>query len=84
MGELSYRPSLTCEGGQLCPAWRTLRLKHPDRFLVGSGTWVNQRWVRCAELMQRYRVWLGGFPVDVARRVAWDNGARLFGLPLNP
>ncbi len=45
MGELSYRPGLTCEGGQLCPAWRELLLKYPDRFLIGSDTWVNQRWL---------------------------------------
>ena len=45
MGELSYRPGLTCEGGQLCPAWRALLLTYPDRFLIGSDTWVNQRWV---------------------------------------
>ena len=84
MGELSYRPGLTCEGGQLCPAWRALMLKHPDRFLIGSDTWVNQRWASYAELMRGYRVWLGGLPADVACRVAWDNGARLFGLPLQP
>lgn len=27
MGELSYRPGLTCDGGQLCPEWRALLLK---------------------------------------------------------
>ena len=84
MGELSYRPGLTCEGGQLCPAWRALMLKYPDRFLIGSDTWVNQRWSTYAELVRGYRVWLGGLPADVARRVAWDNGARLFGLALAP
>lgn len=80
MGELSYRPGLTCEGGQLCPAWRALLLKYPDRFLIGSDTWVNLRWLHYDDLMQAYRVWLGGLPADVARRVAWNNGARLFGL----
>ena len=29
MGELSYRPGLTCEGGKLCPEWRALLLKYP-------------------------------------------------------
>ena len=29
--------------------------------------------------MQGYRQWLGGLPADVARKVAWDNGAGLFG-----
>ncbi|MCU0926857.1 MAG: amidohydrolase [Hydrogenophaga sp.] len=80
MGELSYRPGLTCEGGQLCPEWRALLLKYPDRFMIGSDTWVNQRWLYYDELMQSYRTWLGGLPNDVARRIAWNNGARLFGL----
>lgn len=81
MGELSYRPGLTCGDGQLCPEWRALLLKHPDRFMIGSDTWVNQRWQSYGELMRGYRTWLGGLPADVARRIAWDNGARLFGLP---
>ena len=81
MGELSYRPGLTCDDGQLCPEWRALVTKYPDRFLIGSDTWVNQRWLYYDELMLGYRRWLGGLPPDVARKVAWDNGARLFGLP---
>jgi hypothetical protein len=81
MGELSYRPGLTCDGGQLCPEWRALLLKYPDRFLIGSDTWINQRWLSYGELMQGYRVWLGGLPADVARQIGWDNGARLFGVP---
>lgn len=80
MGELSYRPGLTCDGGQLCPEWRALLLKYPDRFLIGSDTWVNQRWIYYDDLMQGYRAWLGGLPADVAHRIAWNNGARLFGL----
>jgi hypothetical protein len=59
MGELSYRPGLTCDGGKLCPEWRALLLKYPGRFMIGSDTWVNQRWQYYDELMQGYRVWLG-------------------------
>ena len=81
MGELSYRPGLTCDDGQLCPDWRALILKYPDRFLIGSDTWINQRWLYYDGLMEGYRTWLGGLPPDVARSVGWDNGARLFGLP---
>jgi hypothetical protein len=80
MGELSYRPGLTCDGGKLCPEWRALLLKYPGRFLIGSDTWVNQRWQYYDELMKGYRTWLGDLPADVARRIAWDNGAALFGL----
>ncbi len=82
MGELSYRPGLTCDGGKLCPEWRSLLLKYPGRFLIGSDTWVNQRWMYYEELMKGYRIWLGDLPPDVARKIAWDNGATLFGLPL--
>jgi hypothetical protein len=80
MGELSYRPGLTCADGKLCPEWRALLLKYPGRFLIGSDTWVNQRWQYYDELMKAYRAWLGDLPPDVARRVAWGNGAGLFGL----
>jgi hypothetical protein len=80
MGELSYRPGLTCEGGKLCPDWRALLLKYPGRFLIGSDTWVNQRWAEYDNLMKGYRAWLGELPPETARRIAWDNGARLFGM----
>lgn len=84
MGELSYRPGLTCDGPQgdvhLCPEWRELLLAYPTRFLLGSDTWINPRWLYYGELMQTYCTWLGGLPPAVARQVAWGNGARLFGL----
>jgi hypothetical protein len=80
MGELSYRPGLVCEDGQLCADWRALLLRHPERFLVGSDTWVNQRWLYYDGLMQGYRRWLGDLPPEVAQGIGWRNGAALFGL----
>jgi hypothetical protein len=80
MGELSYRPGLTCEGGFLCPEWRVLILKYPGRFLIGSDTWINQRWQTYEDIMRGYRVWLGDLPPVVANKIAWDNGAALFGV----
>ena len=80
MGELSYRPGLTCDGGKLCPEWRTLLLKYPGRFLIGSDTWINQRWQYYDDTMQGYRTWLGDLPADVARKIAWENGAGVFGV----
>ena len=80
MGELSYRPGLTCEDGKLCPAWRSLLLKYPGRFMIGSDTWINQRWLAYDDLMKGYRSWLGDLPADVARGIAWGNGANLFGV----
>jgi hypothetical protein len=81
VGELSYRPGLVCDDHQLCPAWRALLRKYPTRFVIGSDTWVNQRWQHYESLMAGYRTWLGGLPADVARKVAWDNAAGLFGTP---
>ena len=80
MGELSYRPGLTCDGGKLCPQWRELLVKFPGRFLIGSDTWVNQRWSDYDGLMKGYRAWLGELPPETARRIAWGNGAQLFGI----
>jgi Amidohydrolase len=82
MGELSYRPGLTCAGGSLCPEWRALLLKYPTRFMIGSDTWVNQRWDDYDSLMRGYRVWLGDLPAESARGIAWDNAARLYGVEL--
>ena len=79
-GELSYRPGLTCDGGRLCADWRQLILKYPDRFVIGSDTWINQRWQSYDALMKGYRTWLGELPAPVARRVAWDNAAAMFGV----
>jgi hypothetical protein len=83
MGELSYRPGLT-QGGRLSSEWRALMVQYPQRFLVGSDTWVNARWQYYEGLMTEARQWLGDLPPEVARRIGWENGAALFGLPLNP
>ena len=80
MGELSYRPGLTCANGKLCPEWRELLLKYPGRFMIGSDTWVNQRWQYYEELMKGYRTWLGDLPPNVARGIGWGNAAKLFGV----
>jgi hypothetical protein len=84
MGELSYRPGLTCGddkgSGKLCPEWRELLLKYPTRFMIGSDTWVNQRWQYYDELMKGYRAWLGELPAGTARGIAWDNAAGLYGV----
>jgi len=79
MGELSYRPGLT-EDGRLTPAWRALCTESPERFLIGSDTWINARWLQYEALMDEARSWLGELPASIARRIGWANGATLFGL----
>ena len=76
-GELSYRGGIV-EGDALSPAWRALFTKHPERFLLGSDTWVPERWPQVPAIMQSYRAWLSQLPTDVAEQITWRNGARLF------
>lgn len=81
MGELSYRPGLTDGNGGLSAPWKALLTEFSDRFLVGSDTWINARWDGYEGLMADARRWLADLPAEAAQRVAWGNGARLFGLP---
>jgi predicted TIM-barrel fold metal-dependent hydrolase len=81
VGELSYRPGLTDGDGGLAPEWRALMLAMPERFVVGSDTWINARWDDYEALMRQARRWLGGLPAPVAERIGWENAAALFALP---
>ncbi len=84
MGELSYRPGLTDGSGGLSAEWKALLSEHSERFLVGSDTWINARWAGYEGLMSDARRWLADLPEPAARRIAWENGAGLFGLPRTP
>ncbi len=81
MGELSYRPGLTDADGHLSAPWKALLTEFPERFMVGSDTWVNARWAGYEGLMSAARLWLGDLPPAVAQQVAWGNAAAVFGLP---
>jgi hypothetical protein len=79
MGELSYRGGITESGGKLSAEWRDLFARHSDRFLLGSDTWINERWAGYDTIMKTYRDWLAQLPDDQARRIAHGNAERLFG-----
>lgn len=81
MGELSYRPGLTEAGGQLSAEWKALLTQYPDRFVIGSDTWINERWDSYERLMADARRWLGGLDAEIARRIGWANAASMFGVP---
>lgn len=78
-GELSYRGGVTQAGGALSPAWRDLFARHSDRFLLGSDTWINERWFAYDAIMREYRGWLAQLPPEQAQRIASGNAERLFG-----
>lgn len=78
-GELSYRWDVG-EGASLSEGWKATFARFPGRFLVGSDTWVNQRWETYPQILAGYRRWLGELPREIAERIAWRNGAELFGI----
>lgn len=75
--ELSLRTDVA-PGGHLDPDWRALFLKHPDRFMVGTDTWVTSRWHSLPQSLEAIQEWLAQLPRDVAERIAFTNGDRLF------
>jgi hypothetical protein len=77
-GELSYRSGITDGAGKLTPEWRALFERYPDRFLLGSDTWVPERWASYGEIMAGYRAWLEQLPPQVARQIAHGNARALF------
>jgi hypothetical protein len=79
MGELSYRGGVTENGGKLSAEWRELFARHSDRLVLGSDTWINERWFGYDTIMQTYRGWLAQLPENQARRIAHGNAERLFG-----
>lgn len=79
MGELSYRGGLTRADGKLTPEWRALLTDRADRFLLGSDTWINERWESYGQTIAAYRAWLAQLPREAAERIAWGNAERLFG-----
>jgi hypothetical protein len=78
-GELSYRYGITGSDGRLTPEWDLLFRKYPDRFLLGSDTWITERWDAYGQIMTGYRAWLSQLPRDVAEKIAFRNAEGLFG-----
>jgi Amidohydrolase len=78
MAELSYRSGITENGGKLSQEWRALFAEHSDRFLIGSDTWINERWFAYDNIIKGYRDWLAQLPEEQAKRIAHGNAERLF------
>jgi len=74
--ELALRSDVA-PGGQLDPGWRDLFLRYPDRFMVGTDTWIPSRWAGYVDVQTDTRVWLRQLPADVARRLATENAESL-------
>ena len=85
---LKKYPTLWCDlafrtdqasGGKVDPAWRAVFMQFPDRFMVGTDSFTPERWFYVQEHAEWSRQWLADLPRDVAERIAWKNGDKLFG-----
>jgi hypothetical protein len=81
--ELALRTDVA-SGEALDPEWRALFLRHPDRFLIGTDTWITSRWEELPRYLAGVRRWLGQLPPDVAERIAHLNGDRLYAPATRP
>jgi len=77
-GELSYRGGIVDGSGKLTPEWRGLFERYPDRFLLGSDTWIPERWAAYGDIMAGYRGWLAQLPPSLAKQIAHGNARALF------
>jgi hypothetical protein len=74
--DLSFRYDIAASG-KLTNEWRELLVDHADRFMLGIDTYTPQRWLEVNEVMRWQRALLADLPVDVARKIALENGERL-------
>jgi len=77
--EISHRVDVA-PGGELDPDWRTLMLRFPNRFLLGSGTYRNEYWYQFRYNHTQYREWLMTLPQETREMIAYRNGLSLFSL----
>ncbi|MEM9062010.1 MAG: amidohydrolase family protein [Pseudomonadota bacterium] len=77
--DTSYRESDILDGDGLDPEWQALLIRHADRFMVGSDTWVNGQWADYDGIIEMNRRWLSYLPREVAEKIAYRNAEGLFG-----
>jgi hypothetical protein len=74
--DLAFRTD-HASGGKPTPEWREAFLEFPDRFMVGTDTYVPERWHFVPEHSRWSREWLSALPQDVAEKIAYRNGERV-------
>jgi len=75
--DLAFRTD-EAQGGKVDSEWRKAFMEFPDRFLLGTDTYVPERWHYVPEHAVWARGWLADLPSEVAERIAWRNGEALF------
>ena len=76
---VSFRAGDIAPGGKIDPAWRALFVRHQNRFVYGTDTYIPERWSNYSDLVAEHRAWLRQLPREVAEKIAYRNAVRLFG-----
>ncbi len=77
--DTSYREFDILSGSNgIDPEWRKVIVKHQDRLMIGSDTWVNDQWDNYDQLIDINRRWLSYFPRKIAEKIAFRNAEHLF------
>ena len=79
MIDLSVRDDRIAPDGRISDDWYELFIRFPDRFMVGVDTFSLSRWQHFDAAVATIRQWLEQLPDRVARQLAYDNAAALFG-----
>jgi hypothetical protein len=91
LGPGDFPATAPFESGRLKPDWLSLLKDYPDRFMIGSDTFVcppgfagNPDVVKVTEMpampYQSTRVLLNQLPPDLARKICYENAMALYGL----
>ena len=74
--ELSSRDDVALNG-RLAAEWRHLLIEFPDRFMVGTDTFVPDRWSIISSHAGAVWTWLADLPPEIAEGIAYKNGEAL-------
>ena len=75
--DLSFRREIF-NNGRFLPDWQPLLTEHANRFLLGIDTYEPDRWLRINTVMQWQRQLLAALPKEIAEKIAFQNGERVF------
>lgn len=64
--------------GTIDASWRKVLETYPERFMVGSDTWINDQWANYDEIIATNRRWLAQFSREHAEMFAYKNAEKLF------
>jgi hypothetical protein len=76
--DLAFRTDFV-SNNKVDSAWRAVFMELPERFMVGTDSYVPERWHYIPEHADWSRQWLADLPRGVAEKIAWKNGESLFG-----